>query len=124
MTQNKNRIKHVIYIDANNLYGYAMSKFLPTTNGFIHILKDLTWINLQAIVQKYVFSNLEYSKELQELHNDYPLVQDKIEIKKILSEYQLKIADLYNISIGNVKSAILTKKSVCFIMKTFNFIWD
>ena len=122
MTQNKNRIKHVIYIDANNLYGYAMSKFLPTTNGFIHILKDLTRISLQAIVQKYVFSNLEYSKELQELHNDYPLVQDKIEVKKILSEYQLKIADLYNISIGNVKSAILTKKSVCFIMKTFNFI--
>ena len=69
-----------------------------------------------------MFSNLEYSKELQELHNDYPLVQDKIEIKKILSEYQLKIADLYNISIGNVKSAILTKKSMCFIMKTFNFI--
>ena len=122
MTQNKNRIKHVIYIDANNLYGYAMSKVLPTTNGFIHILKDLTRISLQAIVQKYVFSNLEYSKELQELHNDYPLVQDKIEVKKILSEYQLKIADLYNISIGNVKSAILTKKSVCFIMKTFNFI--
>ena len=122
MTQNKNRIKYVIYIDANNLYGYAMSKFLPTTNGFIHILKDLTRISLQAIVQKYVFSNLEYSKELQELHNDYPLVQDKIEVKKILSEYQLKIADLYNISIGNVKSAILTKKSVCFIMKTFNFI--
>ena len=122
MTQNKNRIKHIIYIDANNLYGYAMSKFLPTTNGFIHILKDLTRISLQAIVQKYVFSNLEYSKELQELHNDYPLVQDKIEVKKILSEYQLKIADLYNISIGNVKSAILTKKSVCFIMKTFNFI--
>ena len=25
--------KHFIYLDANNLYGYAMSKFLPTT-GF------------------------------------------------------------------------------------------
>ena len=23
-------LKHVIYLDANNLYGYAMSKFLPT----------------------------------------------------------------------------------------------
>ena len=27
MAQKKN---HVIYLDANNLYGYTMSKFLPT----------------------------------------------------------------------------------------------
>ena len=48
--------------------------------------------------------NLEYSKELRELHNDRPLAPDKIEIKReMLSEYQLKIADLYNIPIANVK---------------------
>ena len=29
----KQESKHVIYLDANNLYGYVMSKFLPT-NGF------------------------------------------------------------------------------------------
>ena len=29
----KQESKHVIYLDANNLYGYAMSKFLPT-GGF------------------------------------------------------------------------------------------
>ena len=40
--------------------------------------------------------DLEYPKELHELHNDYPLAPDKIEIKReMLSEYQLKIADLY-----------------------------
>ena len=48
--------------------------------------------------------NLEYPKELRELHNDRPLAPDKIEIKReMLSEYQLKIADLYNIPIANVK---------------------
>ena len=48
--------------------------------------------------------DLEYPKELRELHNDFPLTPDKIEIKReILYEYQLKIADLYNIPIGNVK---------------------
>ena len=26
----KQQSKHVIYLDGNNLYGYAMSKFLPT----------------------------------------------------------------------------------------------
>ena len=29
----KQESKHIIYLDANNLYGYAMSKFLPIT-GF------------------------------------------------------------------------------------------
>ena len=29
MTQNKNQ-KHIIYLDANNLYHYAISKFLST----------------------------------------------------------------------------------------------
>ena len=39
------------------------------------------------------------------MHNDYPLAPDKIEIKReMLSEYQLKIADIYNIPIGNVKT--------------------
>ena len=29
----KQESKHIIYLDANNLYGYAISKFLPTS-GF------------------------------------------------------------------------------------------
>ena len=29
----KEESKHIIYLDANNLHGYAMSKFLPTS-GF------------------------------------------------------------------------------------------
>ena len=29
----KQESKHIMYVDANNLYGYAMSKFLPT-GGF------------------------------------------------------------------------------------------
>ena len=47
--------------------------------------------------------NLEYSKELCELHNDYPLAPDKIKIKNVmLCSYQLKIADFYNMSFGTV----------------------
>ena len=38
------------------------------------------------------------------MSDPYPLAPDKIEIKKeMLSNYQIKIADFYNISIGNVK---------------------
>ena len=51
--------------------------------------------------------DLEYSKELQELHNDYPLAPDKTEIKeKKLSSYKSKTVDLYKISIGNVKTLV------------------
>ena len=51
--------------------------------------------------------DLEYPEELRELHNDYPLAPDKIEIKReMLSDCQLKIADLYSISIGNVKKLV------------------
>ena len=62
--------------------------------------------------------DLEYPKEPQGLHNDYPLTPDK---KKMLSKYQLKIADLHNIPTGNVKESVpifLIKKLMYFIMKT------
>ena len=32
MNQKKNK-KNIIYLDTNNLYGYAMSKFLPTMDS-------------------------------------------------------------------------------------------
>ena len=51
--------------------------------------------------------DLEYPKELRVLHNDCPLAPDKIEIKgEMLPEYQLKIANLYNIPIVNVKKLL------------------
>ena len=61
-----------------------MSKFLPTS-GF-------KWIDLKEVdLYKYTSNSskgcilevdLKYPKDLQELHNDYPLAPDKIEIKK------------------------------------------
>ena len=57
--------------------------------------------------------DFENPKELRELDNDYLLAQDKIEIKReMLSDYQLKIADLYNIPISNVMK--LKKKYIVY----------
>ena len=102
----KQESKHNIYLDPNNLYGYAMSKFLPTS-GFKWIDPkefDLNKNTNNSSRRCVLEADLEYPKELHELHNDYPLAPDKIEIKReMLSEYRLKIADLYNILIGNVK---------------------
>ena len=44
--------KHIIYLYANNLYGYANSKFLPTSEFRWIDPKELTWINIPAIVQR------------------------------------------------------------------------
>ena len=104
-----------------------MSKFLRTI-GFKWIepkVFDFNKYNSNSSKGCIFEVDLEYRKRLRELHNDYPLASDKIEIKrKMLSEYQLKIAGLYKISIGNVEKLvpnILIKKSMCFIMKTCNF---
>ena len=98
-----------MYLDANNLYGYAMSKFLPTS-GFKWIdpkkfnLNKYTSNSSKCCVLEVV---LQYSKELRESHNDYPLAPDKTKIKrKILPKYQLLIAEFYNIPIGNVKKLV------------------
>ena len=87
------------------MHGYTVSKFL-LTSGF-------KWIDPKEFdLNKYTNNsskgcvleiNLEYPKELHELHSDYPLVPDEIEIKReMLSEYQLNTADLYNIRFNNV----------------------
>ena len=111
----------------NNLYGYAKSKFLATSGFKLIDPQDfgLNKYNSNSSKRCVLEVSLVYPKELRELHNDYPLAPDKIEIKReMLSEYQLKIADLYNILIGMLENYCLTfliKKSMCFIMKNCSF---
>ena len=127
MIQNKNQ-NILYYLNANNLYGYALSKFFP--------ISEFKWIDPKELDMNKYISNISKGyvlkvdfkcpKELRELHNDYSLAPNKIVVKReMFSEYQLKIADLYNIPIGNVKKLVLNifdKQKMCFIMKTRNFI--
>ena len=75
-----------------------MSKFLPAS-GFIWIDPkefDLNKYTSNSSKECILKVDLEYPKGLQELHSDYHLAPDKIEIKReMVSEYQLKIADLW-----------------------------
>ena len=67
-----------------------MSKFLPTS--------VFTWIDPKELERN------KHTYELRGLRNDYLLAPYKTEIKrKMLFDHQLKIADLYNTPIGNVK---------------------
>ena len=105
----KQESNHIIYLGANNLYGYVMYKFL-STSGFKWIDPKEFDLNINTNNNSKGCTlevDLEYPKELHKLHNDYPLAPDKGDIKRgMLSEYQLKIADLYNIPIGNVKELV------------------
>ena len=106
--------KYIMYLDANNLYGWAMSQYLPAGN--------FKWMSKKKIDQldlaKYkddskrgliLEVDLEYSQELHELCNDYPLAPEKTKVSSgMLSEYCKKIADKYNISIGLVNKLIPT----------------
>ena len=76
------------YLDANNLYGWAMSQALPTS-GF-KWMKDLTVKKVIDILDKnrnplvkngYIFEvDLEYPKELWKSHNDYPLAPERVKV--------------------------------------------
>ena len=56
-----------------------------------------------------LISNMQI--KLRELHKIYPLAPDKIEIKReILFDYQLKIIDIYNIPIANVKEFVFDEE--------------
>ena len=72
--------KYIQYLDANNLYGWAMSQPLPT-HGFKWMDKSEleTWKKHSCILEV----DLEYPKDLHDLHNDYPLAPEHIEVNKI-----------------------------------------
>lgn len=106
--------KYIMYLDANNLYGWAMSQYLPT-GGFRWMTeKQINKINLA----KYEEDNdkglilevdLEYPEGLHNLHNDYPVGPEKVKVTKdMLSDYCKKIADKYNISSGLIHKLIPT----------------
>ena len=98
--------KYIMYLDANNLYGWSMSQYLPT-GGFRWMTeKQINKIDLTKYDEKsnkglILEVDLEYPEKLHDLHNDYPLAPEKVKVTEdMLSDYCKNIADKYNISTG------------------------
>ena len=67
-------------LDANNLYGHAMSQFLPDGEFSwvpLEELEAINWIE-EKDEQEWGYTlkvDLKYPKKLHDLHNDFPLAQ-------------------------------------------------
>ena len=81
--------KYITYLDANNLYGWAMSKPLPT-HGFEWMTEaELeNWKNFSCILEV----DMEYPTGLHDLHNDYPLAPESLKVNRV----DKLIPNLYN----------------------------
>lgn len=90
---------YIAYLDATNLYGYAMSQYLPQ--------KDFSWVSDDEIksieISKvsdnadigYVFEvDLEYPENLHDDHNDLPLCPEQM--TPPISKYPKLIPNLNN----------------------------
>ena len=79
---------YLMYLDANNLYGWAMSQKLPA-DGFEWI-KNLSEFNEDFIRnydenndKGYILElNVEYLKNLHNFHSDLPFLPERRKIKK------------------------------------------
>ena len=102
----------IMYWDANNLYGWAMVQPLPVSDFKFLTKKEINQFNLDSVSENseigYILEvDLEYCKELHDLHNDYPLYSEKIEVNSnMLSRYCIDIANKYKIKVGGVKTLI------------------
>ena len=113
---------YLMYLDANNLCGWAMSQKLPV-NGFKWI-KKLSRFNEDFIKSYDENSNkgnflevdVEYPKEIFNLHKDLPFLPERMKIKKCYrlvcnmedkENYVVHIRDIKT----DIKSWINTKKS-------------
>ena len=122
---------YIVDLDANNLYGWAMSQKLPTGNFewlsrieldekynlLTQSLKDYQVNTNKGIVYEV---DLDYPKELHDYHNDYPFLPETININNnpklipnlnnkqyyILNEINLVQAIMHGLKLTKIHRAI------------------
>ena len=104
--------KYIMYWDANNLYGKSMSMYLPE-GGFRFLSQaeidsfDLESKDLEGPLGWILEVDLEYPKNLHDLHNDYPLAPEKIQITSdMLSPYSTELLQTLNCGMGKVPKLV------------------
>ena len=111
---NKNiESSYIQYLDANNLYGWAISQKLPKNN--FKWVEDTSIINEELIknynensYKGYILEvDVKYPKELHDLHSDLPFLPKKMKIdkcKKLVCDLRNK--KKYVVHIKSLKQAL------------------
>ena len=103
---------YIQYLDANNLYGWAMPKKLP--------VNEFEWLDSNKINKEFIKNynendkkgyilevDVKYPKKLHNLHSDLPFLPDRIEINKCKN----LVCNLYNkkkyvVHVNSLKQAL------------------
>ncbi|XP_065195842.1 uncharacterized protein LOC135827241 [Sycon ciliatum] len=92
------------YLDANNLYGWAMSQHLPVSDfrwekPSEKLLNKILNTQDDSSSGYIVECDLVYPHELHEEHNDYPVAPERLSVNEdMLSPYQQELVDKLNSS--------------------------
>ena len=111
----------IIDLDANNLYGWAMSQSMPT-EGFKWLMQeefehiDWTAQSEDQPLGYFVECDLLYPQELHDAHNEYPLAPERLNVQvELISETQVELRTHYQLpnSGWNLKLVpnLMSKKS-------------
>jgi hypothetical protein len=110
--------KFISYLDANNLYGWAMSQSMPyggfkwltkkKINKFV--LRDYSELCSNNLPKGYILEvDLDYPEELHDLHNEYPYCPEHVIINEdMLSPYSKHIAEENNLKLSDCSKLLQT----------------
>jgi hypothetical protein len=75
---------YIPYLDANNLYGWAMSQYLSTGGlKWSDVNVDVMNVDDESSKGYMLEVDLEYPTELHDLHNDYPFAPESLVLGKV-----------------------------------------
>jgi len=104
---------YIVYFDVTNLYGYAMvNNYLPISDFSFLSQEQMLNFDVMKISDKsdigyFLEVDLDYPKSLHDMHSDYPLAAENIEVsEEMLSEYQKQLLKRLGIKYRPVKKLI------------------
>ena len=121
----------IFYCDANNLYGFAMSQYLPKdgfkwmdtkTHDWIRQFEDMKFEEDEGFGY-FVEVDLEYPEELHHKHNNYPCAPEKMKVSiDELSPHQKKLREELKAGPATEKLCLTLKNKEKYILHHKNLL--
>jgi len=103
---------YIVYLDANNLYGWAMCQPLPTYDFAWLSEEEMTDFDVQEVPDDsedgYILEvDLEYPEQLHDQHSDYPLAPEKTKVThEMLSPYCRQLSEDLNLGSASMQKLV------------------